>query len=456
MPLTASKEALALFVQGRDKVENLEDPGALFEQAIQKDPEFAMAYLFAGRGNPEFRKNVEKAATLADKASPGEREWILAARDQSEGNPSGRKEHLDQLLKLHPSDKRAHSQMGFYYRSVGDDATALRHFSEAVKLDKNYAPAYNNIGYSNLSLGKYADAERAFKTYIKLIPKNPNPYDSYAELLMKTGKYDESIKQYNRALAADPTFVNSYRGIGNNYAYKGDYAKARESYQRMFDKAPDDGQRDLALVSAMNSYVAEGKTVEALAANERRREMAEKAGDIPALINITTAAGFILIESGRLDDAAKQFEKADRLREDPSLTATVRENRRFGGMRNRARLSIARQEFDPAKAQLEEMRQYLSSRKNPNQERGYNETAGFLELGQKNYAKALEYFAKADTNDPYVWYYQAVASEGAGDNKSAAALYRKVGNWNQLDATGHAVVRERAAARGVELAKLPK
>ena len=157
-----------------------------------------------------------------------------------------------------------------------------------------------------------------------------------------------------------------------------------------------------------------------------------------------------------MDDAAKHFEKADQLREDPSLPTAGRENRRFGSMQNRTRLSIARQDFGPARTQLEEIRQHLSSRKNPNQERAYNQTAGLLELGQKNYAKALEYFAKADPNDPYVWYYQAVASEGAGDNKSAAALYRKVGNWNQLDATGHAVVRERAAARGVELAKLPK
>ncbi|HEX7175528.1 MAG TPA: tetratricopeptide repeat protein [Pyrinomonadaceae bacterium] len=456
MPLTASKEALALFVQGRDKIENLEDPGTLFEQAIQKDPNFAMAYLFAGRTNQEFRKNLEKAVGLADKVSPGEKEWILAAKEQSEGNPTGRKEHLEQLLKLHPADKRAHSQIAFYYRSIGDDAPSLRHFSEAVKLDKNYAPAYNNIGYANLRMGRYADAERAFKTYIKLIPKNPNPYDSYAELLMKTGKYDESIKQYNRALSVDPTFFNSYRGMGNNYAYKGDYAKARESYKLMFDKAPDDAGRDLALVSEMNSYVAEGKTGEALAVNERRRGMAEKAGDIQTLIGIHTAAGFILVEAGKLDDAAKHFEKADQLREDPSLPAAGRENRRLGSMQNRTRLSIARQDFGPARTQLEEIRQHLSSRKNPNQERGYNETAGFLELGQKNYTKALEYFAKADPNDPYVWYYQAVAYEGAGDKKSAAALYRKVVNWNQLDDTGHAVVRSRALARGVELSKLSK
>ena len=456
MSLTTSKEALALFVQGREKAENLEDPGTLFEQAVQKDPQFAIAYLFAGRTNQEFRKNVEKAASLADRVSPGEREWILAAKDQAEGNQAGRKMHLEQLLKLHPVDKRVHSQMGFYYRSIGDDATALRHFTQAVKLDKNYAPAYNNIGYSNLSLGRYGDAEQAFKTYIKLIPKNPNPYDSYAELLMKTGEFDASIKQYQRALLIDPTFINSYRGIGNNYAYKGDYVKARESYQLMFDKASDDGLRDLALLSAVNSYLAEGNTEKALQVNERRRAMAEKAGDDVSLIAVYTAAGFILAESGKLDDAAQQFEKADQLRNEPSLAPAVRENRRFGGMQNRARLSIARQEFDSAKVQLEEIRQYLSSRKNPNQERGYNETAGFLELGQKNYAKALAYFATANSNDPYIWYYQAVAEEAAGESKRATALYVKVTRWNQLDDMGYALVRSRAIARQGELAKLPK
>ena len=455
MSLTTSKEALALFVQGREKAENLEDPGILFEQAVQKDPNFAIAYLFLGRTNQELRKNTEKAVALADKVSPGEREWILATKDQIEGNPAGRKMHLEQLLKLYPDDKRAHSQMGFFYRSIGDDSTALKHFKEAVKLDKNYAPAYNNIGYSSLSLGRYDDAAEAFKTYIKLIPKNPNPYDSYGELLMKTGEFDESIKQYQRALVIDPTFINSYRGIGNNYAYKGDYAKARESYQLMFDKASDDGLRDLALLSAVNSYLAEGNIDKALEVNELRRAMAEKAGDDVSLIAVHSTAGFILAESGKFEDAAKHFEKADQLRNEPSLASAVRENRRFGGMQNRARLSIARQEFDSAKVQLEEIRQYLSSRKNPNQERGYNETAGFLELGQKNYTKALEYFVKADSNDPYVWYYQAVAEEAAGNRKSAAALYLKVTRWNQLDDMRYSLVRSRAIAKQVELAKMP-
>jgi tetratricopeptide (TPR) repeat protein len=275
MPLTASKEALTLFKQGLEKAENLQDPGTLFDQAVQKDPNFAFGYLYAGQNNRERQQNLQKAVSLADKASPGEREWILAVQDQNNGNQAGNFAHLEQLLKLHPRDKRVQSQMAFYYRRSGDETTALKYFNESVKLDPKYAPAYNNIGYSDMALEKYADAEAAFKMYIKLIPDNPNPYDSYAEMLMRTGKYDESIKQYNMALSKDPAFIASYRGIGNNYAYKGDYGKARETYQVMFNKASNDANRDQALSSTMNAWLAEGIVDKALEVNDQRIAMAE-------------------------------------------------------------------------------------------------------------------------------------------------------------------------------------
>ncbi|HJQ32663.1 MAG TPA: tetratricopeptide repeat protein [Pyrinomonadaceae bacterium] len=456
MKLTASKEALALFEQGRSKTENLEDPGTLFEQAIQKDPNFAIAYLFAGRTNQDFWNNLSKAVALADKVSPGEREWILATKAQAEGDLPGMKAHLDQLLKLQPGDVRAHVFIANYYGNIGDDVSSLKHFQDAVALDKNYAPAYNNIGYANFRLGKYADAEKAFQTYIKLIPNNPNPYDSYAELLMKMGRYDDSIKQYNMALSKDAGFVNSYRGVGDNYAYKGDYAKAREAFQRMYDKAPDDNWRDTALASLSNSYVLEGKTDEALKAHERRLALAEARKDSQALIGLHANAAFLLAEAGRFDDAAKELDAADKLREDESLPAAFRENTRFGKAQTRAFLLIMRQQFDPAGAQLAETWKLVEAKKNPNWERGYNESLGYLELGRKNYAKAIEYFAKGNPNNPYTWYYTAAAYEASGDRKKAAELYQKIVSWNSLDDTGYAVVRPRAAAKLAELAKAPK
>ncbi|HWW75248.1 MAG TPA: tetratricopeptide repeat protein [Pyrinomonadaceae bacterium] len=453
MKLTASKEALALFEQGRTKTENLEDPGTLFEQAIQKDPNFAIAYLFAGRTNQDFWNNLSKAVGLADKVSPGEREWILATKAQAEGDLPGMKAHLDQLLKLHPEDVRAQVFMAGYYANIGDDATSLKHFNNAVMLDKNYAPAYNNIGYANFRLGRYEAAEKAFQTYIKLIPNNPNPYDSYAELLMKMGRYDDSIKQYNMALSKDASFVNSYRGVGDNYAYKGDYAKAREAFRRMYDKAPDDNWRDTALASLSNSYVLEGKTDEALKAHGRRLALAEARKDSQALIGLHANAAFLLAEAGRFDDAAKELDAADKLREDESLPAAFRENTRFGRAQTRAFLLIRQQQFDPAGAQLAEAWKLVEAKKNPNWERGYNESLGYLELGRKNYAKAIEYFSKGNPNDPFVWFHAAEAYEASGDRKKAAELYQKIVSWNSLDDTGYAVVRPRAAAKLAELSK---
>ncbi len=446
MPLTASKEALALFRQGLEKSENLENAGTLFDQAVQKDPNFAFGYLFAGQNNLEFRQNLEKAVSLADKASPGEREWILAAQDQNNGNQAGQLAHLEKLLKLHPRDKRAHALMGQYYRNIGDEPTALRHFSESIKLDKKYAPAYNNIGYSNMTLGKYADAEAAFKSYIKLIPNNPNPYDSYAELLMKTGKYDESIKQYNMALAKDPTFIASYRGMGNDYAYKGDYAKSRATYQMMYDKATNDGNRDQALSSTMNAWIAEGNIEKAMEVNDRRIALAEKAGDVQTMLNLHNLAGFVNVESGNLDAAAKHYEMATKLASDPSLVAAQAGNRKFNSGLQRSRYLAARGQFDEARSELDSARGALATR-NVNQERNYNQAAGYLELKQKNYAKANEFFAKANPNDPLVWYYRAVASEEAGDTKSAAEQYRRIADWNQLDTAGYALIRSRAMAK---------
>src|SRR5687768_18510655 len=66
----------------------------------------------------------------------------------------------------------------------------------------------------------------------------------------------------------------------------------------------------------------------ALEVNERRRAMAEKSGDDVSLIAVHTGSGFIFAESGKLEDAAKQFEKADQFRNGPSLARS--EERRVG------------------------------------------------------------------------------------------------------------------------------
>ena len=174
--------------------------------------------------------------------------------------------------------------------------------------------------------------------------------------------------------------------------------------------------------------------------------MAEKQGDMQAVFFIHNLSGFINIESGNLDAAASHFAMATKVSDDPGFAPAQRENRRFNERGQQARLLAARGDFDAARVELKAMGEYLSTRKNINQQRNFNQVSGLVELKQKNYPKAQEFFAGANPNDPLVWYYQAVVFEQSGDKKSAAGLYRKIADWNQLDTPGYALVRPRAIA----------
>ncbi len=444
MPMTANKEALALFKQGLAKADNLENPGTLFDQAVQKDPNFAFGYLFAGQTNVEFTKNLERAVALAGKASPGEREWIMSADAQNTGDMAASLTHLQNLEKLYPHDKRVLMQVGNYHRAVGDNAAALKYFIAASKEDKKFAPPYNIIGYSYVALGNFPEAEKAFKTYISLIPNNANPYDSYGEMLLTSGKFDESIKQYSMALSKDPTFYNSYAGMGNAYEYQGNYAKARDSYQMMFDKSSTEGQKAQALASLTNSYVSEGRIDEALKVIDRRIEIAKKAGDSQTVLGLHQLTAFILTESGDFDAAAKHLGMVDALMDDPSLSAATASNRAFAAAAARTRLIIAKGDTDGGRTQVEWL---ASAAKNLNQQRTYNFFAGFAALKKGDYNEATGFFAKANQADPFNWYYQAQALEGAGDAAGARKIYQKIVSLNQLDTTGYAIVRPRAVAK---------
>jgi len=444
MPMSANKQALALFMQGLVKADNLENAGTLFDQAVQKDPNFAFGYLFAGQTNVEFTKNLETAVALSSKASPGEREWIQSVNAQNTGDMAAALTHLKNLEKLYPHDKRVLMQLGNYHRAIGDDAGGLKYYIAASNEDKKFAPPYNIIGYSYVALGNFPEAEKAFKTYISLIPNNANPYDSYAEMLLNSGKFEDSIKQYSMALSKDPTFYNSYQGMGNAYEYQGNYTKARETYQMMFEKSSTEGLKAQALASTTNSYVSEGRIDEALKVIDRRIDTAQKAGDIPTVLGLQNLAAFITTESGDFDTAAKRLEMSAAAMTDPSMPAATADNRTFGQSAARTRLFIAKGDSAGARTQIDWM---ASAAKNLNQQRTYNFLAGYDELKAGHYAKAAEFLAKANQADPFVWYYQAQALEGSGDAAGARRLYQKIVSLNQLDTTGYAIVRPRALTK---------
>jgi len=453
MPITtASQEARQLYVRALDKSENIEveAAAALLEQAIAKDPAFAMAYLLRAQSGGGFnvsRENLEKAVSLADKVSAGERHWILAAKAQSDSDSIAAKRHLDALLAAFPSDKRVQSRLGFYYRgTLGDNATAATYFKKAIQIDPAYAAAHNNLGYALSAVGDYAGAEAAFKKYITLMPDRPNPYDSYAELLMKMGRHDESIAQYKTALDKDGAFIGSLVGIGTNLVFKKDYEGGRSWYQKELAKASNPNAKLDAMGNIALSYVHEGNTGLALKTFDEIAVLGRSSNLPTRTAGAHFDATFVLLEAGRADEAERHLAEAKKTAEGASLPAPVKERLGIVASLLRARVLGAQGKFDEAGSGLTETATAIARRGNPFEEQRLNEVRGIVAVQQKRYEAALGLLAKADQANPYAIYYQAVANEKLGKTAESSALFKKVATWNEND-LGYSTVRARALAK---------
>jgi tetratricopeptide (TPR) repeat protein len=451
---TSSKEALKLFLDGEEKIENAEMANAtqLLNKATELDKNFALAYLylaFSGGGANTFNQNIDKAVSLAEKVSEGERLRILFYQALFDGNGQKQKEYIDQLLNIFPSDKRIHMDAGFYYYNNNDVSEALKHFIIANELDKNCAYVYNMIGYCQSRLYNYSEAEKAFQDYIKLKPKLANPYDSYGELLLKMGKYDESIAQYKKANEVNPMFSSSLVGIGNSYIFKGDYEKARKYYQESYDKSTNIDGKFGALYWIAISYLHEGNTEKALKTYDDYRALAEKEKQIPNIIDSYSKQSWILSDKGRIDEGIKCTNKAIDLIEKSQLSEAEKETYGMYSLLWRCENYIDKGDYDKAKAESEKCKQKLETRKNVGEEMWLNSLLGIMECKLGNYDNSIDCFSKADQESPGNWYQTALVYNKKGDKQNATKLLEKIVacNVNSIDL---ALVRQKAM---VELKK---
>lgn len=438
MPITtASAEARKLYVDGRDLLERLRatDGRRLFEQAVGKDPNFALAYVglanTAGT-NREFVDAVGKAVALADKVSEGERHQILALDAALKGDPAGNLTHVKELVRLFPNDERAHTQLGVLYFGRQDYPNAIAEFVKATSINPRFSPPYNQLGYAYKFTEKFSDAETAFKKYTELIPDDPNPYDSYAELLMKMGRFDESIKAYEKALSIDPNFVNSYVGIGNDYLAMGKTEQARTSFAKIGARARNTGERRLMRFWAAASYVHDGATDKAIEELKAGSALAEAEHDAGTISGDLVQMGDVLREAGRLDDALAKYGEAVKVMDGSQLAEPIKSATRRQNVFEEARVAVAKHDLATAKSKAAEYSRLIAPRNAPFELRQQHELAGMIALAEKRYAAATEEFGQSNQRDPRVLLLMAEAAQGAGSAEKATALAQKAAHFNEL------------------------
>lgn len=450
IPITTSSEkARELYLQARDLQEKFlfVESRPILEQAIALDPNFALAYrdlAFAQPSAKTFFEYFDNARALVDKASEGERLWILGDEAGINGDPAKQETYLQQLVAKYPKDERAHTVLATFYFGQQEFEKAAQEFQKATEIAPDYPPPYNMLGYSYRSLERYPEAEKAFVKYIELNPGNPNPYDSYAELLLKMGRFEESIKSYEKALVIKPDFVASQVGIATNRVYQRKYKEAREQLQKFFEMAKDDGQRRNALFNMAMTYLDEGNYAEALAKIKEQYALAEKIKDAAAMAGDAATMAAIQYEQGLYDDALRDYQTSLKLVMDSNLSDEIKANSQRGFLYNESRIALKKGDLKTAKAKSAAFSAQVMGSGNTIQIWLSHELVGEIASEEKDYAKAAQEFLLGNQQDPYNLYRLALAYKGQGNQPKALEYCLKAARFYPLLNPNYAFVKGKA------------
>ena len=216
---TENPEAYELYLKGRffwnkRSGADLHKAIEFFNQAIAKDPNFALAY--AGLADSYLLlPNYGGAATVD--ALPPARAAVTKALDLD-----------DSLAEAHASLGLLETLELRLERSVAD-------MERAVQLKPNYATGHHWLGLAHLSLGHFDQAIAEGKRAAELDPLSVIINADLVWTYAAAHRFDEAEAQARKTLEIDPRFFLVHYYLGGIRQAKGQLADAISEYQQAFD-----------------------------------------------------------------------------------------------------------------------------------------------------------------------------------------------------------------------------
>jgi DNA-binding winged helix-turn-helix (wHTH) protein/TolB-like protein/Tfp pilus assembly protein PilF len=263
---TANAEAYQLYAKGRYSWEQRTEAGLkhavfYFEQAIQKDPRFALAYAgLADCYGPLMQRSymsalealpkLEKAASTAVELDEtlGEAHTALAAARMSDWDWPSTEREFKRAIELNPNDATAHLWYGFYLEAMGRQQENLGERKRAYELDPSNLTINAGLGWALFRAGQPAEAVAFLKRAIELNPNFAMSHENLGNVYVETGVFDQALEQFSK-----PEQLSARAYV---LARAGDRARARENLDRVVS-APS-SQRPGAEMGIAAAYAALG------------------------------------------------------------------------------------------------------------------------------------------------------------------------------------------------------
>jgi tetratricopeptide (TPR) repeat protein len=255
---TQDTKAYDLYLQGRNILRNGHTPDTykqavgLFDQAIEKDSNFALAY--TGLADSSLRMYGEtKEGVWAQKATLAAQQAERLSNNLPEvhmslgsvysitGKYTEAVSELKRALELSPNSDEAYRNLGDAYSLSGQSDEAIAAFQKAVAANSYYWTNHNALGNAYFNLGDNAKALPEFQKVIEIAPESPMGYEGVGNVYLRQGKWGEALPQYQKALALAPD-APTYSNLGTAYFFLKNYDQATQMYEKAVAMTPNDEQ----------------------------------------------------------------------------------------------------------------------------------------------------------------------------------------------------------------------
>lgn len=253
---TENVKAYDLYLQGRNILHNahstdeVKQSVALFEQASEKDSNFALAYagladasrkLYGETKESIWAQKANLAAQQAARLSSTipEVHLSLGSVYSMTGKNAQAIAELKRALELAPNSDEAYQRLGDAYRASGQIDDAIAAYQKAVSANPYFWTNHNSLGQAYFDRGDWAKALPEFQKVTEIASDNPVGYENIGTIDLKQGKWSEAIPQFQKALSIAPD-SETYSNLGTAYFFLKRYDESVKMYQKAAEMTPND------------------------------------------------------------------------------------------------------------------------------------------------------------------------------------------------------------------------
>jgi TolB-like protein/Tfp pilus assembly protein PilF len=281
---TADPEAYELYLKGRffwnkRTGSDLRKAIEYFNQAIAKDPGYALAYTGV----------ADSYLLLPNYGATSTQEVIPPARAAA-----------SKAIELDDSLAEAHASLGLLDTLELHLERAITDFERAIELKPNYATAHHWLGLGQMSLGHFDQAIAEEKRAIELDPLSLIINADFGWTYFNARRFGEADAQARKTLEMDPRFFLAHYYLGAALQFRGRLTEAIPEYQKAFEL-----NNDLyALAMLGQAYARSGQTDEARKILARLNEEAKSRYVAPY------AVALVFLGLGENERALDELERA--------------------------------------------------------------------------------------------------------------------------------------------------